>query len=193
VTVARPDPGVIDRSLLAADAPAVAPQLLGGFLVSGNGSERIVGRITDVEAYTADDPASHTFRGPTRRNATMFASAGHLYVYLIYGLHHCANVVTGALGDGQAVLIRGVEIVEGHEIVARRRCGVGPRHWSDGPGKMCAALGIDRRHDGIDLCDQASAVWIAPALEAPALVHTGTRIGLSVASDRPWRWWLDRS
>jgi DNA-3-methyladenine glycosylase len=175
----------IPRSLLEDDAPAVAPTLLGSILVAGE----CAGRIVEVEAYTADDPASHSVRGRTPRNASMFEAAGTLYVYFTYGMHHCANVVTGSPGDGQAVLIRAVEPLLGLERMRARRPGRGDRELTNGPAKLCQAFDIDRRLDGTDLCDPASVVWLArptAAVTRPAIVST--RIGIREGTDRPWRW-----
>ncbi len=109
---------------------------------------RVAGRIIETEAYMSDDPASHSFRGPTPRTAVMFGPAGYLYVYRSYGIHWCANVVTGADGDGQAVLIRAVDPVEGADEMLRRR---GRLPLADGPGKLCQAFGLDGEDDGADL------------------------------------------
>jgi DNA-3-methyladenine glycosylase len=153
----------------AQDAMVVAPQLLGATLrVVGADDLQRSGVITEVEAYTADDPASHSFRGRTARNASMFGPPGHWYVYLIYGIHHCLNVVTGPVGDGQAVLIRSL-------------------HWVRGPGRLTAALGVDRRLDGarcdITLGDEP----IDPACQA---IHVTPRIGITRAADWPRRFVL---
>lgn len=176
---------ILDRSMLAGEAPDVAPQLLNrGLVVDG-----CIGRIVEVEAYTSDDPASHSRHGPTRRSATMFARPGLLYVYLIYGMYHCANVVTGAEGDGQAVLIRAVDPVAGQAVMRRRRQG---RAIADGPGKLCQAFALDRRDDGSDLCSTASRVRLVDlGLDPPRHPSCGSRIGISAGSDRPWRWWID--
>ena len=173
----------------AAHSTEVARALLGATLHGPAGS----GRIVETEAYGgAEDPASHAARGPTPRSEIMFGPAGRLYVYLIYGMHHCANVVTGEEGDGQAVLIRAIEplgdtaAMEANRPVRRRR------DLTNGPGKLCAALGIDRSHNDIDLLASRSAVRIEPRTEAPPeeSIVTTTRIGLSVAVDTPWRWYL---
>lgn len=181
--VARP----VDRALLAGDAPDVAPLLLGTAVRVG----ACAGRIVEVEAYTADDPASHSHRGRTARNASMFGPPGTLYVYLSYGIHHCANVVTGPEGDGQAVLVRAVLPFEGVAEMRARRGGVADRHLADGPGKLCQALGIDRRHDGADLCASDGDVQLLDDGTPPppvADVVVGPRVGISRAVDHPWRW-----
>jgi DNA-3-methyladenine glycosylase len=137
----------------------------------------------------ADDPASHAYRGRTRRNETMFGKAGVLYVYFTYGMHHCANVVTGSTDDGQAVLLRAVTPVTGLEELRARRPGRPDRSLADGPGKLCQAFGLDLRHDGLDLCDRASPVWIAaddvPPPEAP---RVGRRVGITVGVEALRRW-----
>ena len=173
------------RSLLAGDSWDVAPQLIGALLVVGE----CVGRIVEVEAYGgARDAASHAFRGPTARNAPMFGRAGTLYVYRSYGIHWCANVVTGRVGDPQAVLVRAVEPVSGLDAMWRRRPGItDERRLTDGPGKLCAALGIDGSHDGIDVCVRSSAVQLCVG-EAPDAVVASRRIGISADVERPWRW-----
>ena len=118
------------QSFFERDSTEVAPDLLNKVFVVGNRS----GRIVEVEAYTQDDPASHCYRGRTKRNEVMFGPAGHLYVYFIYGMHYCVNIVTGHEGDGQAVLVRAL-ISE----------GVDPR-LTNGPAKLCRYLGIDMRY-----------------------------------------------
>jgi DNA-3-methyladenine glycosylase len=155
-------------SFVARDATVVAPALLGKLIELGTNGALV--RITEVEAYTADDPASHSFRGRSTRNATMFGPAGHLYVYFIYGVHHCANVVTGDDGDGQAVLIRSVVVP-----------GVDPK-LTNGPGKLTKLLDIDLRDDGaaIRVFDDGAASPEPPLVTA--------RIGITKAADLPRRW-----
>jgi DNA-3-methyladenine glycosylase len=175
--------------LLDAPSDVVAPRLLNRLLAVGS----CVGRIVEVEAYGGGaDPASHAFRGPTARNATMFGPAGRLYVYFTYGMHHCANVVTGREGDGEAVLIRALAPVEGVELMrARRAAARRDVDLCNGPGKLCQALGIDRSFDGVDLLDGAGPARLlddgTPAPPAPAV---STRVGISVGRDALWRFWV---
>jgi DNA-3-methyladenine glycosylase len=149
----------------ARDATKVAPELLGAAFVANE----VMATIVEVEAYTQDDPASHSFRGPTPRNSVMFGPAGHWYVYLVYGLHLCLNVVTGAEGDGQAVLIRGV-------LVDDR-----PASATNGPGKLTKVLGIDRTWNGQPVSILDFGQRVTDPLVTP-------RIGISAAVDWPRRW-----
>jgi DNA-3-methyladenine glycosylase len=181
VTAPRP----LRRRFYARDALVVAPELLGKLLVVGGAA----GRIVEVEAYREDDPASHSHRGRTARNATMFGPPGHLYVYFTYGMHHCANVVTGRAGDGQAVLLRAVVPVRGlDELWARRPRARRAEDLANGPGKLCQAFGLDRRHDGIDLCAADSPVRLVDdgTPPPPTPITTG-RIGIRRATEHPWR------
>jgi DNA-3-methyladenine glycosylase len=162
----------------------VARDLLGAVLVVERAGTLVAGRIVETEAYTADDPASHSFRGRTPRNAVMFGPAGHLYVYRSYGIHWCANVVTGAEGDGQAVLLRAVDPVEGVDEMLRRR---GRRPLADGPGKLCQAFGLDGDDDGADLCGEGPIRIVDAGAGSPVDPITGPRIGITKAVDTPWR------
>jgi DNA-3-methyladenine glycosylase len=151
--------------------------------------DRVVssGRIIETEAYTADDPASHSFRGRTARNAVMFGPAGRLYVYISHGIHACANVVTGVEGEGAAVLIRAIHPIENVDAMRDRR-GEG-RPLADGPGKLCQALGIRLSDDGIDVTTPGSPIRIVDDGTAPPTDPLiGPRIGISKAVDMPWRW-----
>lgn len=174
------------RAALAGDAPEIAPRLLNSLLAVG---ER-VGRIVEVEAYAGgEDPASHAHRGRTQRNATMFGPPGRLYVYRSYGLHWCANVVVGVEGSASAVLVRAVEPVAGADAMRRAR----PRARRDldvanGPGKLCAALGVTGADDGADLLDDEGRVrLLADATPPPSDPLVSTRVGISRAVERPWR------
>ncbi len=119
----------------------------------------------------------------------MFGKGGLLYVYFTYGMHHCANVVTGLPGDGQAVLLRAVTPVAGIEALRARRAGRADRSLTDGPGKLCQAFGLDLRHDGLDLCAGASPVWRGDdGVPSPDLPRVGRRVGISVGVELPWRW-----
>ncbi|MGY6502257.1 MAG: DNA-3-methyladenine glycosylase [Acidimicrobiales bacterium] len=178
---------LVPRTDLAGPAHRVAPTLLGRILVAGDRA----GRIVEVEAYEgADDPASHAFRGRTARNATMFGPSGHLYVYFTYGMHWCANVVTGPDDEGSAVLVRALAPLRGHEQMwsARPRAR-SERDLCSGPAKLAQALGLGADHDGLDLCDPASPVRLVDdGWHSDTAPVVGPRIGISKAVDRPWRW-----
>ena len=179
----------LGRAYFARTAPEVAPDLLNTVLVVGGCAVRIV----ETEAYTQDDPASHSFRGPTVRNASMFGPPGHLYVYFTYGMHWCTNVVCGPTGSGEAVLLRAGEPLWGIEEMRRRRTSKHPqlrdRELANGPAKLSSALGLARDFDGRDLCDRQNRLRIIvdPTNVWPAPLCT-SRIGISVALDRQWRW-----
>ena len=151
-------------------------------------------RLVEVEAYGgADDAASHAARGPRVANRTMFGPPGHLYVYLSYGLHDCANVVCGPKGAGAAVLLRGGEVVRGLRAVESRRGRPVPKGVLDGPGKLCQGLGISRAMDGADLFDPVGRVRLeAGAPRDGEVVLAGPRVGLTKEVDRPWRFRLVR-
>lgn len=175
------------------EAPALelAPALLGSVLVREIGGRRLAGRIVETEGYPGgDDRGSHSRGGRrTPRNASMFLAGGAAYVYLIYGLHHCLNVVSGRAGDGEAVLIRALEPLEGIDAMRVLRAGRVDRDLCRGPGRLAAALAIDRSHDGMRL-RPGSGLWIE-AGEPPARIASSPRIGLGDVgpwADRPWRW-----
>lgn len=182
--------GPLSRDFYARDGRDVAPELLGKLLVR----EERVGRIVEVEAYAgALDPASHAYRGRTARNATMFGPPGRLYVYFTYGMHFCANVVCGEEGVASAVLLRGLTPVGGLDAMRAAR-GPAPRRDRDlcsGPGKLCQAFGIDRGFDGADLVTGDLGLTVGQD-GTPPLAQPGTsgRIGLSVAADVPWRFYV---
>ncbi len=170
---------------LGRHALEVAPTLLGAHLVSDVGGVRTSVRLCEVEAYGgAEDPASHAAKGPTPRCATMFDLPGTLYVYLSYGVHWLANVVTGQEGEGQAVLLRGGVPVDGVEVMRERRGR--DDHIADGPGKLGAALGIAARHDGIYLLDPQSEIRLEPG-PRPVSHRATPRIGVTRAVEYPWR------
>jgi DNA-3-methyladenine glycosylase len=156
-------PPVLARDFYQRTTEVVARELLGKLLVRAHADGVVVLRLTDVEAYLGiDDPACHTFGGRrTPRTETMWGEAGHAYVYLVYGLHSCLNVVTIGPGRPEAVLIRGGVVEEGFELVrARRGARVGERSLTDGPGKLCQALAIARSDDAVDLCEPTSGLTI---------------------------------
>jgi DNA-3-methyladenine glycosylase len=172
----------LPRRFYQRDPVTVARDLIGRLLVREMDGERLVGKIVEAEAYRRDDPASHAYRGETRRNRSMFGPPGHAYVYRSHGIHRCLNAVTL---PGSAVLLRAVEPLEGLDAMARRRGLDDPRLLCAGPGRLCQALGIDLDDDGTDLCD-ARGLWVA-ASETVADVVVSPRVGISIAADRPWR------
>lgn len=179
----------LPRSFYRQDPLVVAPDLLNKVLVRGERAARIV----EVEAYCgAGDPGSHAYRGQTARNATMFGPPGHLYVYFTYGMHHCANVVCGEVGEGVAVLLRGLDPLAGlDEMRAARPVGSPERDLCRGPARLCQAFQLDRTFDGADLVTGDQGVVIADdGTPPPAEPGVSGRIGLSVAGDLPWRYFV---
>ncbi len=184
---------VLERPFYARDVVTLARDLLGRVLVRQWEGRRLSGVIVETEAYAGgDDAGSHAFRGPTARNRSMFGPPGHAYVYRVYGIHHCLNLVGEGEGIPGAVLIRALRPHEGREEMARRR-GRPASEATNGPGKLCQALAIDLALDGADLCDGAT-LWVEEGLPVPsAQVLAGPRVGLGaddVARLRPWRFAL---
>jgi len=196
------------RDDLSALPVEVAPTLLGAHLVVEAGGERVVARLTEVEAYhgagTGDvpDPGSHARSGRSPRNATMWGEPGHLYVYLSHGIHSCVNVVCAPAGVAGGVLLRAAEIVEGTEIATRRRFAArepGPvRDLARGPGRLGQSLGLRHaEHDGVDAvtgAEQSGAVALLLLREQPVTsVATGPRVGVAGVAGTdayPWRFWI---
>ncbi|MBV9059303.1 MAG: DNA-3-methyladenine glycosylase [Pseudonocardiales bacterium] len=186
----------VHREQLAVDVLAAARFLLGCLVAADTPESTVVVRLVEVEAYRgADDPAAHSYRGRTARNAVMFGPPGHLYVYFVYGMHFCANI--SCLPDGQpgAVLLRAAEVVSGLAAARLRR----PTARSDaelarGPARLATLLGLRREHNGLDLVDPLSPVRLLPGDPIPAgQIRTGPRVGVAAAYDRPWRFWVDGS
>jgi DNA-3-methyladenine glycosylase len=173
----------IPRQFFARSVHDVAPDLVGvTLLVNGVG-----GPIVEVEAYDAGDPASHGFGGRTARNAAMFGPPGHAYIYRSYGIHWCLNLVCEDEGTAAAVLIRALEPVHGIDPMRERRRTENLRLLAAGPGRLCEALGVTGAHDGLAL-DLPPFELLARA--AVPEVATGSRIGITRAADRPWRYVL---
>jgi DNA-3-methyladenine glycosylase len=169
----------------------VAPALLGCWVVTDRPEGRVALRLTEVEAYSGEgrDPASHAHRGPTPRAEIMFGPPGRLYVYFSYGVHWCANVVVGPEGRGSAVLLRAGDVVVGQELARSRRPAARvARDLARGPARLTQALAIGPADKGLDLLDPSSSVRLCGG-PAPAAVSAGPRVGISLATDLPWRFW----
>ncbi len=177
----------------------VAPLLLGHWLVRNLPDGPCGGPIVEVEAYLADDPASHGFGGERTRNRPMYGPPGQAYVYLIYGFHFCVNVVCRPRGCAEAVLIRAIEPAEGLAAMNRNRPTATAFALTNGPGKLCAALDIDRTLNGVDLCDASSPLFLArnPNLarfrNRRGPVFTSVRVGITKAAGLPLRFYLGGS
>jgi DNA-3-methyladenine glycosylase len=178
----------LDRSFFTRPPVAVARELLGcRFVRITADGVRLSGRIVETEAYDESDPASHSFRGPTARNASMFGLSGLLYVYRSHGIHACCNVVTGSVGEGSAVLLRAVEPLEGLARMTQNRGGRAASELCSGPGRLSQALEITVADDGRDLTADG-ALWVQAGADVdPASVAATPRIGLSKGVDTRWR------
>ncbi|WP_200935564.1 DNA-3-methyladenine glycosylase [Rhodanobacter sp. Soil772] len=180
----------LDRAFYRRDPREVAPDLLNKILLSADGRS---GRIVETEAYCGSvDPAAHSWRGRTARNATMFGAPGLLYVYFTYGMHWCCNPVCGEEGEGVAVLLRALAPLDGLPAMraARTSCR-SDRDLCRGPARLCQALDIGRAQDGIDLVGGASGFSIVDdGMPPPAAPVATTRVGITRAADEPWRWYV---
>jgi DNA-3-methyladenine glycosylase len=183
----------LPRAFFDRPATDVAPELLDCVFWSESPAGRVAVRLVEVEAYEGSrDPASHSFRGRTARNAVMFGPPGHAYVYFTYGMHYCVNLVCRRPGDATAVLLRAGQVIAGSGRAAGRRNGQRERDLARGPGRLCQALSIDLSLDGTDACAVGSPLGIGPAPEPadPAAIRIGPRIGITKAVDFPLRFWL---
>jgi len=182
-------PPIGDRAWFDRSAAEVAPDLLGAVLIHDTPGGRIAGRIVEVEAYLGpEDLAAHSSHGHTARNKVMFGPPGHVYVYLVYGLHHCVNVVCGPGSKPEAVLLRAAELTEGEELARSRRGQVPSARLASGPGNLASAFGIDRRLDGVDLLAGPLRLQRGPRPEA---IERTARIGVDYAgawADQPLRY-----
>ncbi|MBA9005151.1 DNA-3-methyladenine glycosylase [Thermomonospora cellulosilytica] len=184
---------LLDRDFFDRPVEEVAPALLGQVFAHRTDEGEVAVRLTEVEAYAGPlDPASHSYRGRTARNAVMWGPPGHAYVYFTYGMHFCVNLVCGPDGTASAVLLRAGEIVAGLDLARSRRPRSTVRDLARGPARLCQALAIDRAHNGLDVCDTGSPLRIlsGDAVD-PAGIRTGPRVGVTAAKDVPWRFWID--
>ncbi|MFF1255078.1 DNA-3-methyladenine glycosylase [Pseudarthrobacter sp. NPDC058329] len=186
------------RDFLSGDARELAPKLLGAVLTHDSREGPVSVRLTEVEAYLGPedslhpDPGSHTYRGPTPRNAPMFGPAGHLYVYFTYGMHHCTNIVCGPAGVASALLLRAGEIVEGLELAQHRRpTSKTPADLASGPARLAKALGLTTAYSGRDALAPPFGLVLP---DRPVVgVSSGPRVGVSGAGgseDYAWRFWI---
>jgi DNA-3-methyladenine glycosylase len=187
------------RSFFEPSAEQVAPRLLGHWLIRRLPEGFCGGPIVETEAYVTGDPASHGYGGQTARNRVLFGPPGGAYVYFIYGCHFCVNAVCDRVGRAEAVLIRAIEAEFGLEIMRQNRAAAATPDLTNGPGKLCEALAIDRHIDGSDLCDAAAPLIIArnPRVamfrrqRGPIVI--AARVGITRAAHLPLRFFLDGS
>lgn len=193
---------LMPREFFARLSVPVAPDLLGCVLEHQTEAGLVAVELTEVEAYAgASDPASHAYRGKTARNAVMFGPPGHAYVYFTYGMHFCVNLVCLGNGSASAVLLRAGRIIEGEELARSRRTRgttiIPFRDLARGPARLCQALDIDRSLDGADVCVPDSPLRMrwpdasTTGRSAERKVASGPRVGISVAAEVPWRFWIE--
>ena len=191
----------LSRSFYLRPTLQVAQELLGTHFIRRIGKNLLIGKIVEVEAYRSKDPASHSFRGKTNRNSVMFCEGGHLYVYFTYGMHFCANIVTGQNGIGEAVLIRAVEPLVGIDMMRINRYGSNKSlnlkslnhkpliNLTNGPAKFCQSFGIARQENGLDLLN--SEISITEGESVPLkLIKRSIRIGIQQGVEKKWRFFI---
>ncbi len=179
----------LDRGMLPRDTVALARFLLGKIVVREMGKRLLSGRIVETEAYLEADPACHAFRGMTPRNRSLFLEAGHAYVYLCYGTSYMLNVSSEAAGIGAGVLLRALEPLSGIEHMQRARNASSLRDLARGPGRLGEALGIDLRHDGLDLC-RRGRLWIGDDGASVDVIGESVRIGLTKGAEARLRYFV---
>ncbi len=180
---------VLDRSELPVDTAELARFLIGKMLVRALAEGMAGGHIVETEAYVIGDPAGHAYRGMTPRNRALFLERGHAYVYLAYGVSFMLNVSSETASVGAGVLIRAIEPTIGVTIMEQNRGAGRVRDLARGPGRLCEALSIDRRLDGIDLC-QEGPLWLGSDGQASEQIGQSKRIGITRAADSPLRFYV---
>jgi DNA-3-methyladenine glycosylase len=178
----------LKRAELPIGTAALARFLIGKLLVSEHPEGRTSGRIVETEAYPPGDAAGHAFRGPTPRHQALYRERGHAYIYLAYGTSLMCNVSSEAAGVGAGVLLRALEPLEGIELMESRRGTMRRLDLARGPGRLAAALAIDRGLDGIDLC-APGRLWLAAEQAKAGPIGRSPRIGITREMDRPWRFY----
>lgn len=174
---------------LNVSASEAAQRLLGCLLETEVHGKRVLVKIVETEAYDQTDAASHSYNGKTKRTEIMFGPAGYLYVYFTYGMHYCCNVVVGEEGYGAAVLLRAIEPLEGADAIIQNRGGKTGVELTNGPAKLCQALGIDMKMNGHDLTKTPLKLIERPEIAKKDIITTA-RIGISKAKDVPWRFYI---
>lgn len=186
---------ILSQTFYEQDTITVAKELLGCYLVHLAGEETTLGRIVETEAYLVHDPAAHSFVGKTKRNSVLFGPVGHAYVYFIYGIHSCFNVVTGQEGAGEAVLIRALEPLRGIAVMHQRRRTEKLTLFCNGPARLAEALAITLAFNGSSLDDGPLQMWSADSLAPSPIIRNAdivqtTRIGIAKARELPLRFYL---
>ena len=181
---------MIKKEFYLQDTEKVAQELLGCQIVINSKSGKVAGKIVETEAYLFDDPASHSYKGRTNRNKHMFGDPGTAYIYLIYGMHHCFNIVTQKQGVGEAVLIRALEPLSGLDIMKRNRKKEDVRQLCNGPAKLAQALGINPSLSGLSL--KSKEFYIIPRKESPNIVKK-SRVGITKGQDLKLRFYIKNS
>src|SRR5947199_1989210 len=171
------------RAELPADTVNLARFLIGKVVVHDLPAGRLSGRIVETEAYPPGDPAGHHFRGPTPRIRSMYLAPGHAYIFFNYGAHFMLNVVSEPAGVAAAILIRALEPLEGIELMQRHRKTIRLLDLTRGPGRLAAAFQIDRRHDGVDLCENET-LWLGAIDHPVGRIGKSVRIGITRAADK---------
>jgi DNA-3-methyladenine glycosylase len=182
----------LPRSFYLRPTLTIARELLGKYIVRRLKGKNLIGKIVEAEAYLGEkDPASHAFRGKTKRNEVMFGEGGHLYVYFTYGMHFCSNVVTDAEGKGRAVLIRAVEPLAGIDMMIKNRKlkDTSIINLTNGPAKLCEAFGIEGKHNGIDLLGDEIHITAGEKIPREQIV-SAPRIGITNGAEKLWRFYI---
>lgn len=185
----------LNKDFYLQDTLVVAQQLLGKYLYRKYKAQYLVGKIVETEAYKDNDPASHAFKGKTRRNEVMFWEGGHLYVYFTYGMHYCCNVVTEKEGSGCAVLIRAVEPVEGLDTMIKLRKFNGAKIYdlTNGPAKLCQAFNITKKDNGKYLNDEEIFIVDSEINLKNLIIGRSQRIGIKEGIEKQWRYFIKNS
>jgi DNA-3-methyladenine glycosylase len=186
---------ILPETFYKQDTITVAKKLLGCYLLHLGGEETTLGRIVETEAYLVHDPAAHSFVGKTKRNSVLFGPVGHAYVYFIYGMHYCFNVVTGQEGMGEAVLVRSLEPLRGIAVMQQRRRTEKLTLLCNGPARLAEALAITLAFNGTSLFDGPLQMWSADSLPTSSMIENAdivqtTRIGIAKARELPLRFYL---